>query len=91
MSDKFKVDEGVTIPKESAVNQAGPSEDMAWAIISTLVAGPVVWGGIGVAVDSFVGTSRVFLPIGIVLGSIVSFYIVYVRFGRNSEPDQGEK
>ncbi len=60
----------------------GPSEDMAWSAISSLLAGPIVWGGFGALIDHFAHTSRVFLPIGIVLGFITSFYIVYVRFGR---------
>ena len=57
---------------------------MAWSIISTLVAGPIVWGGIGALVDHFAGTNRVFLPLGVVLGFVTSFYIVYVRFGRDN-------
>lgn len=57
---------------------------MAWSIISTLLAGPIVWGGIGAAVDHYGGTTRVFLPMGVVLGFVTSFYIVYVRFGRDN-------
>ncbi len=70
---------------------AGPSEDMAWRMISTLLAGPIVWGGIGALVDNLVNTSRVFLPIGVTVGFITSFYIVYVRFGRSTELEKGEK
>lgn len=65
--------------------KAGPSEDMAWGIISTLVAGPIVWGAIGALIDNAINTTRVFLPLGVIVGFITSFYIVYVRFGRNSE------
>jgi F0F1-type ATP synthase assembly protein I len=42
-------------------------------------------------IDSLVGTARIFLPLGIVLGFVVSFYIVYVRFGRETETVQEEK
>lgn len=77
-------------PKNDPAN-AGPSDDMAWGMISTLVAGPIVWGGIGALIDSLANTTRVFLPLGVVLGFITSFYIVYVRFGRNTEPEQGDK
>ncbi len=77
-------------PKVGPAN-AGPGEDMAWRMISTLLAGPIVWGGIGALVDNLVNTSRVFLPLGVVVGFITSFYIVYVRFGRNTEPEQEEK
>ena len=60
-------------------------------MVSTLVAGPLVWGGGGMLIDSLVGTTRIFLPLGIVLGFVVSFYIVYVRFGRETETIQEEK
>lgn len=69
----------------------GPGEDVAWGMVSTLVAGPLVWGAIGMLIDSLVGTTRIFLPLGIVLGFVVSFYIVYVRFGRETETGQEEK
>ena len=69
----------------------GPGEDVAWGMVSTLVAGPLVWGGIGMLIDSRVGTDRIFLPLGIVLGSVVSFYIIYVRFGRETEHESEEK
>lgn len=74
----------------SRYRNAGPGEDLAWAMISTLLAGPIVWGFIGSLVDSWRGTSRVFLPIGVALGFITSFYIVYVRFGRNDQSEVGE-
>jgi F0F1-type ATP synthase assembly protein I len=50
-----------------------------------------VWGGIGMLIDSLVGTTRIFLPLGIVLGFVVSFYIVYVRFGLETEKNLKEK
>lgn len=71
--------------------QAGPSEDMAWGVISTLLAGPIVWGGFGMLADKLLNTSRVFLPLGVVLGFILSFYIVYVRFGKTPDPVKNEK
>ena len=52
-------------------------------MVSTLLAGPIVWGLIGLGIDSMVGTTRVFLAIGIVVGFLTSFYIMFVRFGRS--------
>ena len=52
-------------------------------MVSTLLAGPIVWGLIGLGVDAMLGTTRVFLPIGIVVGFLTSFYIMFVRFGRS--------
>jgi F0F1-type ATP synthase assembly protein I len=61
-----------------------PSDDGAnqvWGLISTLVAGPAVWGAIGYGVDRLLDTSAV-LPIGVVVGFVTSFYIVYVKTSR---------
>ncbi len=77
---------GENLPKFDPA-KAGPSEDMAWRMISTLLAGPIFWGAIGALVDRLADTSRVFLPLGVVIGFITSIYIVYVRFGKDSEPN----
>jgi ATP synthase protein I len=69
---------------------AGPGNEnpwtglgIGWAIISTLIAGMLVGGGLGYLVDRLVGTSRhVFMGIGIVVGAAGGIYIVYLRFGR---------
>ena len=54
-----------------------------WSITSYLVSGMVVWGGIGWLVDRWLGTSSVFLPVGLILGLVAALYLVYVRYGRN--------
>ena len=53
-------------------------ESQVWGLISTLVGGPAVWGAIGYGADRLLDTS-VFLPIGVVVGFVTSFYIVYVK------------
>ncbi len=53
-------------------------ESQVWGLISTLVGGPAVCGGIGYGVDRLLDTSA-FLPIGVVVGFVTSFYIVYVK------------
>ena len=52
--------------------------DQVWGLISTLVGGPAVWGAIGYGVDRLANTS-VLTPIGVVVGFVTSFYIVYVK------------
>ncbi|GGP46052.1 hypothetical protein [Saccharothrix coeruleofusca] len=52
-----------------------------WSIIGTLVSGPAVWGGIGFLIDRATD-SRVWTPIGLAVGFVTGFYIVYVRHGR---------
>ena len=57
-------------------------EGVAWSVMSTLIAGPVLYGLIGWGIDALVGTSRVFTALGVVFGFALSFYIVYARHGR---------
>ena len=53
-------------------------ESQVWGLISTLVGGPAVWGAIGYGIDQLTG-AEVFTPIGVVIGFVTSFYIVYVK------------
>ena len=55
----------------------------AWTIIATLFSGILAWGGIGWLLDFLVGTTKVFLPIGMVVGIAGSIYLVYLRYGRD--------
>jgi F0F1-type ATP synthase assembly protein I len=52
--------------------------DQVWGLISTLVAGPAVWGAIGYGVDRAADTA-VFTPIGVVVGFVTAFYVVYAK------------
>ena len=60
-------------------------DGIAWHAMSTLLAGPLTWGGIGWFIDRLAGTERLYLPIGIVVGAITAFYLVIVRFGRTRD------
>lgn len=57
----------------------------AWSIIATLLAGMLVWGGIGYLIDRLVGTVKVFLPIGLIVGTAGGIYLVYLRHGREND------
>ncbi|WP_214413546.1 AtpZ/AtpI family protein [Sphaerisporangium fuscum] len=67
--------------------QRKPEEDgrdfanAAWSIPSTLLAGMLVWGGIGWLLDRWLGVGA-FFPIGIILGVVLAVYLVYVKYGR---------
>lgn len=60
----------------------------AWSITGTLLAGILVWGGIGFLVDRWAGFDGLFLPIGMLIGLAGSIYIVYVRYGRDESNGQ---
>lgn len=57
----------------------------AWAITSTLIAGPVAWGGIGFLLDRWLDFRWLFLPIGMVVGMSAGIYLVYIRYGRDDQ------
>lgn len=56
---------------------------MIWGMVGSLVGGPLAWGAIGWGLDYLFGTTRLFLPIGVVVGFITGFAIVLLRYGRD--------
>jgi hypothetical protein len=59
-------------------------EAITWSAVGSLVGGPIVWGGVGVLVDRIFGTGRLFLALGLVVGTLTGLWIVYLRFGHDS-------
>lgn len=55
---------------------------LGWSVTATMVAGILVWGGLGYLVDRLVGTDGIFVGIGVVAGAAASVYLVYLRYGR---------
>lgn len=66
-----------------ALREAGKFQGdlAATSVISYLVTGPALYGGIGWLLDRWLGTSF-FLPIGIVGGMALSIYLIWFRYGR---------
>lgn len=58
-------------------------EGLVWSVIGTLLSGPLVWGGIGAILDHNLDTAPRYLAIGVILGFVLSMYIVYIRYGRD--------
>jgi F0F1-type ATP synthase assembly protein I len=67
---------------DEAARETARGDSIVFSIMGTLIAGPALYGLVGFGVDALAGTS-VFVPIGIVVGFTLSFYIVYVRYGRD--------
>jgi ATP synthase protein I len=63
--------------------RAAQTHAAAWSITSYLLSGMLVYGGLGWLIDKLVGTSGVFLPIGLIGGMFASLWLVYIRFGRS--------
>jgi len=51
-----------------------------WNVVSYLISGPVLFGGIGWALDGWLGTAFL-VPVGILAGMAVSLYLVWFRYG----------
>jgi ATP synthase protein I len=58
---------------------------VGFTIASTLLAGMLVWGGLGYLLDSLIWSGKVFTGLGIVLGAAGGGYIVYLRYGRSEK------
>lgn len=58
---------------------------MGWGVTGTLISGMAVWGGIGWLVDQWLDT-RVFFPVGVILGIAVAIYVVVVKYGTVDPP-----
>lgn len=58
-------------------------EHVAHSAIGSLVGGVLVWGGVGILLDHWLGTGRTLTALGVVTGFLTGFFIVYVRFGRD--------
>lgn len=65
----------------SGPNQPRPVDPMA--LISYLISGIVVYGGLGWLLDRWLDFSSLFLPIGVVFGVAAGGYLGYMRFLRS--------
>ncbi len=57
----------------------GARFDDGSALAARLIAGPLLWGALGYLADSLLGIGPALLPAGIVLGAVLSIYLVIVR------------
>lgn len=68
----------------------GSGADTGWAVIGTMLSGMAVWGGVGWLLDQWVDT-RVFAPVGIILGVASAIYVVVARYGAVPPPTGGPR
>ena len=71
------------------MGQNGPAKepsadaDKAWGAFGYVLAGPVLYGGIGWLLDWWLDTAFL-LPVGIVFGSILGMYLVIKTYAHRS-------
>ncbi|MGH2759336.1 MAG: AtpZ/AtpI family protein [Actinomycetota bacterium] len=59
----------------------------AWAALSTIISGVVVWGLIGYGADRLFGTRPIFFVLGAIIGNFGGVYLVYRKeLGRGVPP-----
>jgi ATP synthase protein I len=56
-------------------------ENAAFSIIGYLLSGLLFWGGVGLGLDKWLGTSFLLLT-GLLVGAGSGIYLVWLRFGR---------
>lgn len=67
--------------------------DQGWAVLSYLLAGMLLWGGIGWLLDEWLNIPKhLGAFVGMVLGAGLGLYLIVKRFGQPDNPnnDQGE-
>lgn len=55
---------------------------VAWTVLGLLIAGLVVWGGVGYLLDRWLGLHALFLPIGLLVGAAGAIWLILIRLGR---------
>jgi F0F1-type ATP synthase assembly protein I len=73
-----------------SAGRSGSGADTGWAVIGTMLSGMAVWGGAGWLLDRWLDT-KVFVPVGVILGMAVAIYVVVVRYGGVSQPSGGHR
>jgi F0F1-type ATP synthase assembly protein I len=65
--------------RQDAPRTSTSTANAAWSIVSYLLSGMLVWGGVGWLIDRWRGGGHVFLAIGVLVGVAASLYLVFVR------------
>lgn len=66
-------------------DSTSPGANEGWAVMTTLLAGFLVWGAIGWGLDRWWGT-RFLTPVGLIIGMALGIYAVVARFGPVAHP-----
>ncbi len=77
-------------PRPASPARQGSGAETGYAVIGTLISGMAVWGGVGWLLDRWLDT-RVFVPVGVVLGISVAIYLVVARYGALPPAEGGRR
>jgi ATP synthase protein I len=62
--------------------QPPPPADVGWRVFSSMIAGMVLYGGIGWLIGHWTGISILF-PLGMLVGIVLSILMIVFRFTRS--------
>jgi ATP synthase protein I len=71
----------MTGPGRPEPEQASPRAEEGWRVLSRMIAGMVIYGGIGWLIGHFTGISILF-PLGMLFGLVLSLVMIVLRFTR---------
>ena len=77
-SDRYTSDPALPSPTAQA-------DSMGSTVLAYLITGPIVFGGVGLLIDRWLGTTA-FIAVGILLGMALSLYIIWLRYGTSQAP-----
>jgi F0F1-type ATP synthase assembly protein I len=66
--------------KRARADSTSSGADEGWAVLTTLIAGFVVWGGLGWLLDRWWGTTFL-TPVGVIVGMALGVFAVVARHG----------
>ncbi|ANS78651.1 hypothetical protein SGUI_1255 [Serinicoccus hydrothermalis] len=75
-----KRDDGLPPRDDRDEGGQSPETSMGTSVISYLLAGPILFGGIALLVGRWIGQDWV-VAVGILAGMALSIYIIWVRYG----------
>ena len=76
-------------PRPAHPPRQGSGAETGYAALGTMISGMAVWGGAGWLLDQWWDT-RVFFPVGVILGMAVAIYLVVARYGA-VDPGTGQR
>lgn len=65
-----------------ASDQPPPRADEGWRVLNRMIAGMVLYGGIGWLIGHWTGVSILF-PLGMLLGIVLSIVMIIFRYARS--------
>jgi F0F1-type ATP synthase assembly protein I len=70
-------------------SQAEEMSNSAWLISSRLIAGVVLYAGLGWILSLWVGHRALLISVGMLVGLSLSFYLVFSSLARSAKADAG--